>query len=163
MSQTKTVGKPYLIQRCKLAHDCEWTSTIRTGQYLSLEYMGSSEFEWGAIPKFQREVNEKLSKLIEFTTVHKDVRLYFLCEPAQVNEYRQMLHDLIDNKIRTKESVRITTTWTEDPLYPLTETEVWLDLSNGLIFARKSEYLDALRITIPNSVKYMDQQNKASK
>lgn len=143
--------KPWLLQRCKVQ---TFNSTIKTGDYLRLDYMGSSEFEWGAIPKFQRDIEPKLKSMIEHTHVYKDQTFFFFLNKGEdANEYRKFIEGIFDRTIQLKESARLS-----DP-----DVDVWMDLTNTTFIARKSEVLNNLKITVKNSVKFMNQQAKANK
>lgn len=174
MAKSKTiqalpVRAPYLVQRCSVKTG--FHSGLKTGDYLKLDYMGSSEFEWGAIPKFQREILPKLALLKQGVVVHGGYTLYFLAPLDQHTDYAQILKDLIDRKTRTKESLHMDFKETiyvgkkQTPMYdqphaPYSVT-VWFDLDNQLIFARDPKVLENLLITIPNSVRFMDAQKGA--
>lgn len=160
---------PWLIQRCKAD---EFKPTMKTGDYLNLDYMGSAEFEFGSIPQFQRDVNSRLKNLVEFSHEHNGMTLYFLAEKGQEVEYEKILNQLIDGSIRLKERSGIKekeTMWVgpknkqkpiyDDPKAPY-RFDVWFDLYNAIIFSRSPEILKNLRLTIPNSVKYMDAQKE---
>jgi hypothetical protein len=96
------------------------------------------------------------------------VKLYFLSEINQAEEYCKILENLIDNKISLKEPIHLA--WKETlyvgkkqkPMYDQPHApfsvDTWLDLTNNLIFARNPQTLTNLLITIPNSVKFMDSQ-----
>lgn len=171
-SQDPKLYKPWLIQRCKSG---EFKSDMKSSEYLKLDYMGAAEFEFGALPEWQREMNRKLSQLVINVVEHGNQKLYFMCEERHVVEYSQILKDLIDGKIQTKMGVRLDareTRWTEpkkkggrsnpifnDPSMPY-EYDCFWDITNGLVFARSVEILTNLKVTIPNSVRYMDEQRK---
>lgn len=52
---------PYLIQRCTV--NGGFKKTQKVSEYLSLDYMGSAEFEFGSIPACLREFNSRMSEL----------------------------------------------------------------------------------------------------
>ncbi len=166
----KELREPWLVQRCKAE---KFSPTLRTGEYLKLDYMGSSEFEWGAIPQFQRDMLEKLSSLVISSITHSGMTLFYASTKDQVEQYGNILKDLIDGKFRMKERSGIKeketlyvgakrTAMYDQPHAPYS-TDVWLDLTNGLFFARTEEAVKNLFTTIPNAVRYMDQQAKANK
>lgn len=167
--EVPTVKNPYLIQRCRAKEiKKHWLDTLRTGEYLDLDYMGSSEFEFGAIPKFQREVNAKLKDMAIFTCEHNGVTLYYLAAPSQEQAYAQVLRDLIDDKLRLKERSGLKDRETnyqakrpvfDDPKMPF-KYDTWLDLCNGVVIARQPQILKNLKKTIPNSVQYMDSNKR---
>jgi hypothetical protein len=145
------IKKPWLIQRCKCNKN--FTQDILTGKYLKLDYMGSAEFEFGAVPEFQREVNKKLASLTINNIIHNGIELWYTSPVNEIEEYAAILKDLIEDKITLKECSGI------DPKsYYGKNTNTWLDLTNNLFFARDKKTVENLFITIQNSVKYMDSQ-----
>lgn len=160
--------QPYLIQRAKAL---EFKPELLTGDYLKLDYMGAAEFEFGAIPKFQRAVNAKLDKLRPFKVPIADgTEMWILSTLEDSYEYSQKIEDLYAGKFRLKEPPRFTAKETlfvgkkRTPLYDAPhapfEFDVWFDLDNELILARNEQILLNLIKTIPNSVRYMDGQKK---
>lgn len=147
---------PFLIQRCfVLPNDLRKAESLMTGGYVKLDYMGSSEFEWGAIPKFQRDVFSKITKLEVNKISHNGVQLWFASEKNEVKEYGEYLKQLIDDKIRLKEGSGLA-----KGNFREKETNCWFDLTNNLFFARDEKTINNLFKTIPNSVRFMDSQNR---
>lgn len=145
------IKNPWLIQR---AQTRAFEKHFLTGNYLKLEYMGSAEFEFGAIPAFQRRLHAKLNSLEIFEVEHNGLTLFMLCDPIDSNPYSDVLKQLIENKIRLKEGSnlnRLSGEYAE-------ATNTWLDLTNDLAFALNRETLENLRVTVPNSIAYMDAQ-----
>lgn len=169
-SKVELIRDPWLIQRCSVK--APFDSNLKTGDYLKLDYMGSAEFEFGAIPKFQREIHPKLDRLHIFEYTHHDgVKLYFWCELEQKDAYTAVVQKLMSKSIRLKESMHLDFKETlyvgknRKPMYdqphaPFTTT-VWFDLTNNLVIARDRQVLHNLLTTIPNSVRFMDQQKGA--
>lgn len=163
------IVQPYLLQRAKAQ---EFKPDLKTGDYLKFDYMGSAEFEFGAIPRFQRNINDKLSKLRPFKVPIADgTELWILCEVDQAYDYSKMIEDLYAGKLRTKESTGFNrkevlyvgkkrTALYDQPHAPFSN-DVWFDLDNELIIARNEQTLLNLKQTIANSVRYMDEQQKA--
>ena len=143
--------KPYLLQRCKTKN---FEPSLLTGEYLRLDYMGSAEFEWGAVPKFQREINKIIDSLEIFTFHYGLDRFHFFAknkEDALTYENYLTLIMAKTGEIRLKERAS----------FDQKDLDVWLDLENLTIIARKKDVLRNLKKTIANSVKYMDER-KAS-
>ncbi len=105
------VYTPYLIQRCKLNQPLPNKAT-RFGQAISLDYMGSAEFEFGAVANALEIVyinldNYKLSKVDVFETVDgekKQLRVFHQFNDEELTKYVAILKDLQHNKIRLKEA-----------------------------------------------------------
>lgn len=166
--------KPYLLQRCTTEKLHKFDPSLVTGKYLRLDYMGSSEFEWGAIPQFQRDLYNRLIDMKHYRVIHKGITLFFWCDNLdKVSIYSQFIRDLIDKKTQTKERVgfdaketlyvgKNKTALFNAPHAPY-EHDVWFDLTNTTIIARHVDVLDNLRKTIGNSIRYMDNQKRKSK
>jgi hypothetical protein len=165
------IKEPYLIQRASVQTNAINTAT-KTGDYLNLDYMGSAEFEFGAFPKFQREVFAKLQTLQIFELSYNETTLFFLSTVADEVSYKDMIIKLISGKIYTKARVGFSEKQTmyfkkgkkkeavfDHPDAPF-QFDTWCDLSNNLVFSRKKEVLENLFNTIPNSIKYMDEIKK---
>jgi hypothetical protein len=161
------IREPFLLQRASLK--TTFDSSMKTGDYLNLDYMGSAEFEFGAFPKCQIEIFAKLDKLKIFSTSHNGMELFFLSEEENKKDYSKMLEKLIEGNVRTKGRVALTekqVTYTKKgkntiPNYNDPNSNfsfnTWIDLTNNLIFARSPEILENLVLSIPNSIKYMDE------
>lgn len=165
------IKEPYLVQRASVKTNAINTET-KTGDYLNLDYMGSAEFEFGAFPKFQREVFAKLATLKIFELTHKETTLFYLATDADNTEYKEMLVKLLSGQIYTKARVGFSEKQTmylqkgnkKEAVFNHPEAQfqfdTWFDLSNNLVFSRKKEVIENLFNTIPNSIKYMDEIKK---
>ena len=95
---------PYLIQRAKFKKEI---SENKTGidNLLNFDYMGSAEFEFGALPKSLKRVRENIGEYIQFQYSFnkfpsKVVTVF--CKKDQEKEIPQILENLIEGKIRLK-------------------------------------------------------------
>lgn len=147
------IRKVWLLQRAKAK---TFNKNIMTGDYLSLDYMGASEFEWGAIPKFQRDTNARLPNMIIDSVTNCGKTLFFACEPDQVVDYKDELSNLLAGRRPLKESARIDSKWIDPNDLP----DTWLDITNNCFISTKREVVENLFKTIPNSVRYMDEQKR---
>ena len=169
------IHEPWLIQRARAG---EFKPDMRSSEYLKLSYMGSAEFEFGALPAWQREMASKLDKLAIRLVEHNGQTLYIMAENSQLDEYAEMIRKVIDGKVRTKERVGLNEReirFTEprkkggrsqaiydDPSMPY-EFDVFWDITNGLAFARSIDVLNNMKVTIRNSVRYMNDVAKKAK
>jgi len=85
--------KPYLVQRMKLKANIDLESGI-DGNF-SMDYMGSSEFEWGALPASLKRVCKNI-KAYEIFSINdiKDYRgfpLCLVCTKENATEYEAVL------------------------------------------------------------------------
>lgn len=154
-----TVRSPYLIQRCKIKDRSNKTKMV--SEALSFDYMGSAEFEWGALPRNTEALFHKRSQLIvtPYTGVlPKNVKnLFILSLPEQAEQYQSELSNLVQGKTRTKEYVFSSFGDSE-------ETEVWLDLDNQVVFATNQNILKHLPKLLEGSmVKIQENQRIKAK
>jgi len=95
--------KPYLIQRAKFEDNKEGKGIDRL---LSFDYMGSSEFEWNALPKALRSMRDFLSDYIQFQYSFKQYptkSVTVFCKKEQKEFIGDILEQLADREIRLKE------------------------------------------------------------
>ncbi len=96
---------PYLIQRCRVRSRENITGI---DSLLSFDYMGSSEFEWGALPIALRELCEVADELmVHEVSFTKKKSLWLVTTNKDVAEARRMLKIVSSEKARTKEYVGI--------------------------------------------------------
>ena len=92
--------KPYLIQRASF-EDRSHKSGIDS--ILSFDYMGSSEFEWGALPKSLNRIRDHKADYVYLTFMIKDKSITVYCKSSDVSEVDAYLNTLVENKIHLKE------------------------------------------------------------
>lgn len=171
--------KVWLLQRAKVKVDQNMSSNevakIKTGDYVRLDYMGSAEFEFGAIPEFQKKIHTVLPKLQNYSVTHKNQTFSFMCLPEEKDEYSDQIIELINDTLFMKErsgfnqreplegkNKRNKKTYIYDSPNAPFSFNVWFDLTNNRVIARSEEILNNLRKTISNSVDFMNSQKKVS-
>lgn len=132
----------YLIQRCtskKLDTD---RKKATVSEALSLDYMGSSEFEWGAIPHsficWSLAITN--TELVEFDVVVNvsdrfrsdrnrvgNVRVYGICPKSEENNITEYITKLVNEEARLKERVGFTSA----------DHDFWFSLETPLCFSVK--------------------------
>lgn len=170
---------PYLIQRCRYEEKGNTNLGTITETYRP-EYMGSSEFEFGAMPQSLRRMNDKIKdyKVSDYTISGKQV--WFFVKETDIREYVHSLEDLIREKYGIlKEVIKFPFYYDEkeinerkdkekqykkkfkNPNYELTPWEnVWWDIENDLIFSFDINAVVNWPVCLNNSIKYMDEQKK---
>jgi len=119
------------------------------------DYMGSAEFEWGAVPQALKKIIENAEKLIDFevdvdVNVHRwekdkkaklNVKMYVLC-PKEMETYVKELLKVMGKDIHSL-------SWQEVPWYDScfdssssSRVEGWLELDNGFFFFKDKEMFD---------------------
>lgn len=107
----KTIEKPYLIQRGTF-RDISTEQIEGLDSLIQYDYMGSSEFEFGALPHSLRRITYSWSQYV-INTINiqdqNDDKLYLLCRQNQFEELKSVVQILTldPNTFRTKERVCI--------------------------------------------------------
>ncbi|HJZ18842.1 MAG TPA: hypothetical protein VJ208_01950 [Candidatus Nanoarchaeia archaeon] len=111
------------------------------------DYMGASEFEWGAIPKtIQRiaQYSSKGSAVIGNVQLEKDI--HYFCERDMKIYVEQTIRDIANNKLRLKEPAYLKEAIKMDDGFGL-RYKGWLELNNGFAFFVDEEmYGNTLRL-----------------
>ena len=156
------IVKPYLVQRCvikpSIRHDKKISENLET------EYMGSAEFEFGALPKSLRRINEDLNKfhVIQVQDIKDEqnrpliVWLKFPFE--QVPTYVEYLKQMREGNIHLKESSAFNVGWKVFNTY--SKTDFWWDIDNDVMFSFNPEIMKVLPDSIRVSIKFMNKQKE---
>jgi len=119
-------------------------------EVLSFDYMGSAEFEWGAVPQALRFIAEQASNknLIASTIfVGKEEPVYYLAPreyaPEVINRINKLRHD----ELRLKEYCGLDKYFDGFFGKPSKDTCGWLELDNGyMFFTDRKMYEDACKL-----------------
>lgn len=134
----------YLVQRCRISQ--EPSPGKRFGECVVFDYMGSSEFEFGAIPKCFEALEIIHSKM----TIWKHHRkspfdnkdIFVLSLPEQRLPFAFELEMMFNGKSYTKEYVFSEFDKSND---------LWIDLKNNIIFSKQESFLKEIGALIKNS------------
>lgn len=114
--------------------------TGRSG-VIDLDYMGSAEYEWGAIPasyaRLMSRYNDYKIHKSTITTKANDVPLWVFCPIGKFSEVESALLRFLndDNDIRLKEYIRFRKVITADPGDNCKYCEnFWWDIENDFMF-----------------------------
>jgi hypothetical protein len=147
----------WLVQRCSIAKP--FIDTMRVGEYLNLDYMGSSEFEWGAFPKTLRALNEKYKNLQIYEIKTSKKSIWLLCTGMEYEFYSNEILEYVKKGKHLKEYISLgdhlsgnRPEWHKDT--------IWVDVgeTNNVVFSLEKEQVENFYKAIPNSIKYMDEQ-----
>lgn len=149
------MNRPHLIQRMKFKEDpCEDPSV---DELLNMTYMGSAEFEWGALP----------NSLKRMTKSFEDFNIFIVCTMSDASngplvlishtdEYTTFFPKLIDGTIRLKETSKLKEAMTGKygsgrPVEPRDKIDAWWDIENDVMFcfgkSRAEQILKAIKRT----------------
>lgn len=132
--------KPFLIQRARFAHRPHKKGIDKLLQFA---YMGSSEFEWGALPNSLKRVREKLKKYVAFDYTfelnpNKTVTVFCLPEHEEVLQTK-ILEELAQGTIRGKEFIDITDFVKDNKNH--STNDFWWDIDhNWFCWAKNDEF-----------------------
>jgi hypothetical protein len=123
---------PYLVQRASFCHD-----SYREGidSILSFHYMGSSEFERGALPDSLKRIRKNKSDYVitELEMNGKSILAY--CKrDIGIDEYLSLLA----KGHRTKEANRFQE-FVDDKEDSFIKTDFWWDIENDIMFWRSDD------------------------
>lgn len=144
--------KPYLIQRASINR--HFTPLNRLSEAVSFDYMGSAEFEFGALPKsfknmFKNRVNLKLHTVQSIRENNKPLNVYGAFSNDELKQYVSWLTQIRNNDrtLRLKERARFEA--------GETHTNFWWDITNDVMFSFDIHFMNALPKYVENSWRYM--------
>ena len=126
--------RPYLIQRAKFETD---TDRIGLDSILAFDYMGSAEFEFGALPKSLKRIRDKISDYTYFQYSfynHPSKVVTVFCKKTQELIIPEILEDLFKDKYRLKEHCDLYNFVTPTTSYRT--SDFWWDIENDYMFWR---------------------------
>ena len=123
--------KPYLIQRLSMKDGNGSFDDV-----LKLDYMGSSEFEWGVIPNALKILTKSADKLkiskTEYAKVDGEVRTGVFLITISDEDYTENLKSIYDESAHLKERARFQSSLSKDDFY---NPNVWWDIENNVMWA----------------------------
>ena len=137
--------KPYLIQRGR-RESRDWKQGIDS--LLVFEYMGSAEYEFGALPESLGRIRDNIKKYIYFDFVIGCEAITCLYKAEHENKIKDYLTQLSQGKIQLKERSKF-----DERVYPIGEyvidTDFWWDIENDIMFwIKDTEFEKALIKTL---------------
>lgn len=126
--------KTWLIQRGKFENK-EQKSGIDS--ILSFDYMGSSEFEWGALPESLGNIRSELNEYIYLDVLIQDKTITVFCKDSQKNDIKTYLTELAEKKMRLK-NFSAFDSYIKNDGYFKNKFDFWWDIENDLMFWKKN-------------------------
>lgn len=158
--------QPWLIQRARIITPLASPST-KLSDSVRLDYMGSSEFEFGALPeslrRFRRNVDSTYIKIVDSITENeKPLRVLSYLSEDDFKEYSEFLQKLRVSTIGTMR-LKERTHFTVEELNRATEVDrldflsnFWWDIENDVMFSFHKQYMNRLPDFLAASFAYMD-------
>lgn len=150
----------YHIQRGTIKRPL--TRDTRFSEAVDLDYMGSAEFEWGALPKSLRELQANVDN-IKLTVEPRiqdeegrSLRVLHTFDTDAYEAYVSLLVDLREGTRRTKES----TYFDKDhkKRFKTLECDLWWDIDAHAMWSFDKQFMNRLGEHLVASWKYMDEQ-----
>lgn len=155
------IRTPYLIQRAEISAPLA-ARDKRFSEAVELDYMGSAEFEFGALPKSLRALQQRINS-ISITVEPRitgeggeSLRVLHTFTPDEYEEYVVHLLSLREGKLRTKES-----TWFDaghSTRFKSLRCDLWWDIDNHVMWTFNKNFSKRLGDHLVASWKYMDEQ-----
>jgi hypothetical protein len=142
------MNKPWLIYRCTFKKN---GTSEGVDSLLRFDYMGSAEYEFGALPKSLKRMVSKIEKMEIFKTPYKrndGKGLFLLCLPEE-REYECYIHNMVQSKYeKLKEQIYLKANIDGTASY--SKSDIFWDIENDIIFGFGEEEVDAVREAIDN-------------
>lgn len=156
------INVPYLIQRAKIKTPLA-ESTSRLSNAVKFDYMGSSEFEYGALPKSFQRIESTFDKWL--CRVVEDIKegetslcVWSSFSDDEIEAYKVFLMQLRypkdGNRLCTKESVR----FDHDYKSSYNKTDFWWDIGNDVMFGFNKDFMDRVGDYVASSLRYMNDE-----
>lgn len=120
--------RPYLIQRAKFVNSPDQKGI---DSILDFDYMGSAEFEFGALPQGLKRIRDNIHDYHLFEYVINNKKIAVFCKKENKHEICIIINGLADNKFYLKEYC--------DLFYYTKEkdairSDFWWDIGNDYMF-----------------------------
>lgn len=158
---------PYLIQRAKIDSLPPADSDTRLSKAVNFDYMGSSEFEFGALPQSFRRIEANADAWVcrlvpEITDGDAPLRVWSAFSDEEFPKYVEYLQRLRNptpkTRVNTKESVRFEADYKHSSPF---ETNFWWDIDNDVMFGFKKEFMKRVGNYVAASLVYMNEQKQS--
>jgi hypothetical protein len=149
------VTEPWLIQRAEIQKPLADPKEATLTKSLSLDYMGSAEFEFGALPASLRRMRASGSlqtRLVKsIRQGDSPLRVFSYLDDETFPQYARILSDLRHGDPRLKEVSRFSLDYPQDGL----KTDFWWDIENDVIWSFDKNYMSRLPRYLENSFSVM--------
>lgn len=132
--------KPYCIQRAKFDNNRPDKKGI--DRLLQFDYMGSAEFEFGALPASLKRVRKDLNNYIMFDYSFKkfpSVSVTVYCKKEQYDFIGDILEELSEGKLRLKEYCDLRGYVNPKKEHSYNRNDFWWDIDQDWFFWKKTK------------------------
>jgi hypothetical protein len=131
--------KTYLIARAKIE---ERDYKKGFDSIVNLDYMGASEYEWGAIPESLARIRKNINDYTYLDIPIKNLSVTVFCHNDNKSDVNKYLTELASGKMRTKNGNHfdwyVQNEKKSDFTYVRDRVNFWWDIENDLMFWIKS-------------------------
>jgi hypothetical protein len=108
------------------------------------DYMGASEFEFGAVPETMSEIAKSVKEYGKHEIKLADHTVYIFCKNEDINEIKRLIKDIYKDeyKLSLKEYPRLKDSLGEKAF--TSDIIGWLELDNNFFFFKDKEAFDKL-------------------
>lgn len=159
---------PYLIQRMKFRPESQIRGNTIDG-VLEMDYMGSAEYEFGALPKSLKQICKNFNefRIVQIKEIQniQDKCLYMLTNlnDEQIKEYVKYIQKIIEGKHRLKEWININKhmvkSTTKNEYFGRPE-DAWWDIDNHLMFCFVQASIEKIKKAIEATIEKKRSENQ---
>ena len=159
---TQANRTPYLIQRGEIRRPLA-SPSARLSDAVNLDYMGSAEFEFGAMPKSLRALQASVDALQKTVLESIQVagvplKVVHALSPEEIPQYEAHLLAMRENKLRLKALSRFAANYESQ----YSHTDFWWDIDNHVMWSFDKGFMCRLPEYLASSWKYMDEATNAT-
>lgn len=150
------IRKPHLVQRGTINRPLA-KSDMKLGDAINFDYMGSAEFEFGALPKSLRRIEDKAAALVQTTVPEicdgdgRSLRVWSILTGDDFVLYLTHLHAMRAGKYRLKER----SCFDADPNRSSRRIDFWWDIQNDVMWGFDKAFMNRLGDYLATSFAYM--------
>lgn len=148
---------PYLIQRAQIERPLSQFRNKRLSEAVDFDYMGSAEFEFGALPKSLRAMEGMIDKAA--LTVLDDIkegdvflRVFHFFTPEEFVQYKKHLVGLRQDNIRTKERTCFNYNRSKYEM----KIDFWWDIENHVMWSFDKKFMNHIHNYVGESIRFMN-------
>lgn len=148
----------YLVQRGTINRPIAEYRGQRISQAVDFDYMGSAEFEFGALPKSLRAIEANTDRATlrvvpEIKSGASSLRVFSVMSDKEFAEYLPKLIDLrAGKKTHTKEYTAFNADYTSE----YSKTDFWWDIENHTMFSFDKHFMNSIIDCVGASLTYMN-------
>ena len=158
-----SVKTPYLIQRGTIERPLDNYKDVRLSKAVDLDYMGSAEFEFGALPKSFRamEAMADNAKLTVMTVPKGDTNqntlfVFHFFNDEELEQYKGYLIELRNSARPKSFSLKERTSFNIERSKYEQKIDFWWDIRNHVMWSFDKDFMDNIHNLVANSLNYMN-------